>query len=240
MVEETVYKRMRSIEEAVDELETFEQIMVEELDYRAETYGKWHVPRSLFYSRTPQATGTVTSSTDGLTSRRRIIQYNDYSFEQDSPRFEEMQNYKPFYQRQVKYLTKRDGVDTSFRDGEQTNTFSQFPYQPIQLDSRYGYPTNTDLRDKSQFEKWQRGNMNVCGRDSLDVNHTSTAVLGKVALRALDRLASQSKPWSLSVHFNAPHPPRVATSYFLNKYWNDRGNLLISPSVSICIAINRF
>jgi len=42
MVEGTVYKRMRFIEQAVEELETFEQIMVEEMNYSAETYGKWH------------------------------------------------------------------------------------------------------------------------------------------------------------------------------------------------------
>jgi len=73
------------------------------------------------------------STTETLAQRRRIIQYNDYSFEEQSPRFEEVQHYKPLYQQQVKYLTKRDNVDPTFQDGQQKNYFSKFPYDPIQL-----------------------------------------------------------------------------------------------------------
>lgn len=40
MVNGEVYKRMRFIEDAVAELETFEQVLVEEKGYAAETYGK--------------------------------------------------------------------------------------------------------------------------------------------------------------------------------------------------------
>jgi len=49
----------------------------------------------------------------------------------------------------------------------------------------------------------------VAGRDSLSKEHTATGVLGQMAVTALDRLILERRkggtPFSLSVHFNAPH-----------------------------------
>jgi len=215
---------MSFIEEAVEELETFEQILVEEKGYVAETYGKWHVPASLYYSRPSAET------------KRRIIDANDYVFATRTPQFEPVQSFKTPYQREVRYLaTEQDGVNPNkYQSGQQKNYFSKYPYSPIRLDARYGYPTNTELKEEQGFEKWQMGNSNVAGRDSLGVNHTSTAVLGKMALASLDRLIAnvENKPFSLSVHINAPHPPMVATGYYLDKYWNQRSQLFSPPSMN--------
>jgi len=76
----------------------------------------------------------------------------------------------------------------------------------------------------------------VMGRDVLPTNYTSTGVLGQMALAALSsRLGrdynQQQQPFSLSVHFNAPHPPIVTTYQFANYYYERRNQLHVEPSI---------
>jgi len=83
--------------------------------------------------------------------------------------------------------------------------YSNFPYSPIQLDTRFGSDTKTPLTEKHGFRNYETGYANVCGRDSLGENHTSTAVLGQMALDALGRFVASYKesrqPFSLSGTF---------------------------------------
>lgn len=55
-------------------------------------------------------------------------------------------------------------------------------------------------------------------KDCLDRRYTRTAIQGQMAARALDRLiegyTSKGTPFSLSVHFSAPHPPMVRSVFF--------------------------
>ena len=104
---------------------------------------------------------------------------------------------------------------------------SNYPYDPIRLDGRYGMETDTPIEDTHYDE--------TMGRDTLPTNYTSTGVLGQMAIKALRRLAREynqrQQPFSLSVHFNAPHPPMVATYEFMNYYYNNRNELLVPPSI---------
>jgi len=53
------------------------------------------------------------------------------------------------------------------------------------------------------------GNSLIFGRDSLGMEYKRTGVLGRMSVRAIDRLLASyqngTSPFSLSVHFNAPH-----------------------------------
>jgi len=82
------------------------------------------------------------------------------------------------------------------------------------------------------------GNSNVAGRDMVPTEYTPTAILGKMASESLSRMIDGSlksnnpTPFSLSVHFNAPHPPMVAPGRYMQYYWKRRGRLFIPPSLS--------
>jgi len=112
--------------------------------------------------------------------------------------------------------------------------FKRMPYTPIELDPRYGYNANTPLSVDAGFSNWQMGNNNIAGRDELSERYTRTAVLGETALQALKRFGTdyrrEGKPFSLSVHFGAPHPPVVATGSYLDYYWRQRYKLLMPQS----------
>jgi arylsulfatase A-like enzyme len=75
----------------------------------------------------------------------------------------------------------------------------------------------------------------VAGLESLPANYTPTAVLGQMALRALDRLAdsyeSTQVPFSLQCHFGAPHPPKVALPDFAQYYLDRADTLRVPPSI---------
>jgi len=45
MVFPRVYARMKMVKKKIQKLQSFEQILAEELGYTVETYGKWHSPR---------------------------------------------------------------------------------------------------------------------------------------------------------------------------------------------------
>jgi len=164
---------------------------------------------------------------------RRVIDNNHYDFEKEEPRFTPAMVFKPFYQKSLSYLLARDKINCNVYSGkQQKNYYSQCPYEPIRLDARYGR-SRTDLSELSGFDKSETGNSNVCGRDSLDPEHSTTAILGKMVLKALDRLSGNADqhPFSLSIHFNAPHPPMVAIGKFMDFYYQQRNRLFVAPSV---------
>jgi len=105
-----------------------------------------------------------------------------------------------------------------------------FRYSNLNL-LHFSRPKQTPLTREAGFEKGELGQSNVVGRDSLSQDYTTTSILSKMALRSFDRLVAADKPFSLSVHINAPHPPMVATSSYLDYYHSQRGKLFVPPSV---------
>lgn len=75
----------------------------------------------------------------------------------------------------------------------------------------------------------------MAGLESLPANYTPTAVLGQMALRALDQLADSYErtqvPFSLQCHFGAPHPPKVALPEFAQYYLDRVDTLRLPPSI---------
>jgi len=115
-------------------------------------------------------------------------------------------------QNRLKSLLKQDDtVQTKFLPGQQRNYYTGLPYTPIRIDPRWNRGTNTQLRSLDGYEHKTLGNSNVFGEDSLPARYTRTGILGQMAAKALARLANNytltGQPFSLSVHFNAPHPP---------------------------------
>lgn len=77
----------------------------------------------------------------------------------------------------------------------------------------------------------QAGEQDTCGRDSVSASYTVTAINGQEARLALERLSTSPTPWSLTANFNAPHPPMVTSSEYLERYYDRRDELLVQPSI---------
>jgi arylsulfatase A-like enzyme len=108
MIDESAYGLMSWIERRVVELETLEQMLVENQTYTAVTLGKWHVPLQLYFRR-----GDVGESGDP------VISINDYSFQNDSFGFRLVEQFQPVYQEQLGYLLKRGGIRDGLKRGQQ-------------------------------------------------------------------------------------------------------------------------
>jgi len=101
-------------------------------------------------------------------------------------------------------------------------------------------PTNSTLSRDSGLEGWEIEGDRQAGRDSLDERYTTTGTIGLAALKALNRLIARSirpkngksKPFSLAIHFNGPHPPMLAPSKDLDIYSDKTDQLFVSPSIS--------
>jgi Sulfatase len=231
LAEASVYRRMDMINDKVQNLETFEQLLVDRFRYSAMTFGKWHVPRGkkivhaialgagvhpnpsyvfvlfppeLYYSRS---------------SQRPIIDGNHFDYRQSGLQFAPELLFKPFYLDSISYY-RESGVleEANFTDGSQLNDYSNTPYVPVQIDSRYGMPTNTPLESKGQNDDQagsgetqtdaEGGESSMVGRDLIDSNFTSSAVLTDMAMKGLVRMIDNYRdgenPFVLSVHYNSP------------------------------------
>lgn len=147
MVDEHVYRRMQMVEDKVEQLESLEQLLVEEEGYTAETYGKWHVPisvstypdfsvlngwhpwltiarpfvRKLYYRR------------GDVNKEYPIISNNVYDFKDDRFLFRPDMQFKPVYKRDVEYLVERDGVDPGYRKGQQEVSLRVWMREPLAI-----------------------------------------------------------------------------------------------------------
>lgn len=118
-------------------------------------------------------------------------------------KFRQAQSFKPLYQTQLNFLLKQDQLQFTYQNGQQKNPVTKRPYWPGLLDPRRGRATNTPLTSP----KFLLGNSNILGRDALPAKYTTTSVLAKMGLRALDLMMANidEKPFCLSMHFNAPY-----------------------------------
>lgn len=148
---------------------------------------------------------------------RQAVRYTSLDWRRNQPKFVPAQTIKPIYLQSLEYLLPRAGVSAigaTLREGQLVSKLSEMPYSPAMIDGRYGYPAlNRDwLNSNTTRRRRQRPRPNFkdtqVGRDSLGPNLTSTAVVGQISVRALDRNIRQyqasATPFLLSVHFNAP------------------------------------
>jgi hypothetical protein len=121
--------------------------------------------------------------------------------------------------RALQYLLARDNATRpAMEKGMRKNCFSGSGYTPVRLDS-----------DGGGGKPWVKR----MGRDTLGPMHTPTAVLGQIAVRALDRLTdddAKGRPFALSVHSQAPHAPHISTGKYMDPYFRERHRLFITPS----------
>lgn len=205
----------------VEALEGLDHVLVEQYGYISEYYGKWHIPDKLLYNKKNKSSEPV----------HNIIHYNDYDYTRDEYFFI-FESEEPKLKRYLEYYHDDLGViNQTLAEGQQYDTFTGYPYTPIQLDSRYDSATGTPLTEGRGFEIYEITQPNVVGRYGLDENYTPTHFTGSIALGALQRLLTQSDPWLLTVSFHNPHPPMVPASAYLDYYWSNRDKLFVSPSI---------
>ncbi|KAI2509231.1 sulfatase [Fragilaria crotonensis] len=193
----------------IDQLEGLDQILVEDHGYVSEYYGKWHVPSRLYDRR------------DGSS---RAVDSNDYDYSTGAFSFEDVSG-QVILRGYLEYFRDRGDISKTFADGQQEDSYSEYPYTPIALDSRYGLPTNTPLSGSNNFKSsgLSDGKLHI-GQALFRIifNHD-------VALRALNRLASHDTPFLLTISYHHPHPPFMAPFEYLSYYWDRRQDLFESP-----------
>jgi arylsulfatase A-like enzyme len=160
-----------------------------------------------------------------------VISFNDYDHETGNFTFKDDSDSRKL-KRHLKYFEQAGAIPSPdlIEDGQQIDTFTEYPYDPISLDSRarYGSPTNTPLTGEFGFDERDVGQANILGLYSLSKDYTPTHFTGDVAKRAIRRLQDEQidgKPWFVTVSLHSPHPPMVPSWEYLEKYWNQRENL---------------
>jgi hypothetical protein len=104
-----------------------DQVLVEKLGYLSEYYGKWHMPDTLWYSK---------NTTAPTNNKDNIVQYNDYDFVNSEFYFLDDADGRK-NQRYLDYHVQQGQIKRSIsQDGQQYDTYTGFPYTPIQLDAR--------------------------------------------------------------------------------------------------------
>jgi arylsulfatase A-like enzyme len=196
----------------INQLEGLDQILVEDHGYVSEYYGKWHLPSRLYDRR------------DGSS---RAVESNDYDYYTGAFSFKDA-NGQDMLRRYLDYFHERGDISKTFADGQQKDSYSEYPYTPISIDSRYGLPTNTPLSESNKFEASEDSQM---GNFTLGKHYSASFFNHDVALRALNRLASQNTPFLLTVSYHHPHPPFMASFEYLSYYWDRREDLFESPTM---------
>ena len=150
-------------------------------------------------------------------TQRPIIDSNRYDYRQSGLQFAPELLFQPFYLDSIDYF-RESGVlaEANVPNGSQLNYYSNTPYLPVQIDSRYGMPSNTPVNanddDQGGAGETRTGTegsqSSMVGRDLIDSNYTSTAVLTDMAMQGLNRMIDNYRggenPFLLGVHYNSP------------------------------------
>jgi arylsulfatase A-like enzyme len=221
--------------ERVESLVGLDHVLVEKYGYTSEYYGKWHLPDKLYQSKSD--------------SSENVIRFNDFDYTVEEFEFKnddasrKLRRYFEQYEELGKITREQKKVDSDALitgilpkltgSNPQIDTYTRYPYVPIQLDSRYGSPIGTDLND-GNFDSFENSQPSLMGIFSLtEEEGTPTQFTGDIAIRALHRLKAESEPWFLTVSFNHPHPPFIAPySNYLAKYWENRDQLHVPESLN--------
>ncbi|KAL3909378.1 MAG: hypothetical protein SGARI_002624, partial [Bacillariaceae sp.] len=213
------YKNGQWFLDRVESLTSIDHVLVEKKGYLSEYYGKWHIPDKLMYSKDDAS--------------ENVIHYNDYDFDSEQHYFQDDSDGSK-NKRFLEYFQRQGLIDKELEEGQQYDTYTGFPYTPIQLDSRarHGSPTGTPLTTNRGFEIYEITQPNVAGQFALSDDYTPTHFTGQVANEALLRLKQQSDPWFVTVSFHNPHPPMIPASKHLEYYWSNRDSLFMSPNMN--------
>jgi hypothetical protein len=202
---------MKMFEAKVESLVPYDRVLVEKMGYVAEHYGKWHLPPPLY---------------KGTRGKGDIISNDDYDYVSEKPRLTQKETRK-IYKRRLKEVLKIIGIKRKgkFRSGQQKDSYTGFPYDPSRLDVRYEMPKGTSIRgDKGD----------LMGVGTIPNAATPTAMIGDMAIMALDRLGNTTEgtkdPFCLTVSFNCPHPPMIPTKSYAKIYNTRRDSLYVSES----------
>jgi arylsulfatase A-like enzyme len=118
------YETWPWFQERVENLVGLDHVLVEKLGYLSEYYGKWHIPDKLWYSK------------DDVDNVDNIIHYNDYDFRTQEPYFLD----DPDGRKNMRYLDYFENdvgsIARTLEEGQQYDTYTGYPYTPIQLDAR--------------------------------------------------------------------------------------------------------
>lgn len=114
----------------------------------------------------------------------KVIRYNEMDMTTFTPGFVEDVQFKSIYQQALDQVSPRTAT-VKAAGQQKTNDFSKRPYYPIKFD--------------------EEGICNECGLDTLGKGLTSSAIVGKMGINALHRIASYNKPFVLQIGFSNPH-----------------------------------
>jgi arylsulfatase A-like enzyme len=125
-------------QQRVESLVGLDHVLVEKLGYLSEYYGKWHLPDKLWYSKNESK------------SDDNVIHYNDYDFTLAEPYFLDDSDGRK-NQRYLDYWEQQGTISRALQEGQQYDTYTGYPYTPIQLDARarHGSPVSV-----YRIEKW--------------------------------------------------------------------------------------
>ena len=211
----------------IEALEGLDQILVEKLGYVSEYYGKTHMPKSLFRSKSdPEA-------------EEHVVQFNDFDYNdgtfyyKDDRHVFKTRRYLDHFLNNGDILPRQKSLDTTINTTQQIDSYSKYPYEPIQLDSRYNSKSGIELSAENGFASYERGESNLKGVYGLSEKYTPTHFTGDIGRRALERLMDQPKPWFLTLSFKNPHPPFVTPWFpYMEWYWQNRDALFVPPSIN--------
>ena len=241
------------IKHRVESARGLDHVLVEELGYHSEYYGKLHIPDMLI-RRSSSTTTTTTTAKKVENKNCSIISSNHYNWNKEEFVFHS-QNWgwgtEDQYRDHLKQFEHLLNITELLvtEPGMQIDTCSEYPYTPIHLDSRYGHPTNTRLN--RDFPFYERSQPNICGNFSLPANYTSSYFTGTLAVKALKRLMKEQqqiantqnrhqhdnegdghpRPFFLTVSWHSPHAPMIPAWKHLEYYWEHRANLFVPPSI---------
>lgn len=200
----------RLFQDKIDKLEGLDQVLAEH-GYVSEYYGKWHIPERLYHTK------------DG---EKLAVQANDYDYFNDIPGFKN-NSWGRKLRSYLDYFLVMGEIEEVYDHEQQQDTYSHYPYTPITLDSRFGFPTHTPIDGFESFGFSQNSQM---GNYSLAKEYSASYLNHDVALRALNRLAVQEEPFILTVSYHHPHPPYMAPTEYLDYYWDHRDDLFTTPN----------
>ena len=139
----------------------------------------------------------------------RAFDYDHYDFENDEFGLRSTFLFAPKYRQFAPYLLERDNQTVSFDSTySRAHKLTGYPYEPL-----------TPVTG-------------LTGRDKLSRNYTYTAVLGRMASKALERLVVSNSSFSIAVHFLAPHAPWIVNDHHLSMYLPFKDELHVPASLN--------
>lgn len=187
LTETTTIRRNRDAKTGECNYSTFDEILAKR-GYRTEYYGKFHAPERLakVYQNPP---------VEGMTGTDPIVHWEP--------------NYVKYIQDKYKErpLKKGELYETTFYGGT-------VPYKLHPPDSQYDRVAAGDIPEKAKLKSMSQANIH--GVLDLPAEDTITAIQGKQALAALDRLKDEK--FVLTCSFHCPHVPITPSEPYASMY----------------------